>query len=82
MPSVTIDPSTHNRAKPAISPDDLVPISQEKLEELENVFGFKLHADAKALNGEEGGEGRERRREGRMKGRMKWKKKGRVKERR
>jgi len=51
VPVVTIDPSAHNKAKPAISPDDLVPIPEDKLEKLKEEYGFELHADAKALNG-------------------------------
>ena len=51
-PSVTIDPSTHDKARPAMTPDQLVPISEDELEKLKKDFGFQLHADAKKLNGQ------------------------------
>ena len=40
-----------DEAKPAITPDQLVPISKEKLEELKKVFEFVPHMDAQQLNG-------------------------------
>ena len=40
-----------DEAKPAITPDQLVPISKEKLEELKKVFEFVPYMDAKQLNG-------------------------------
>jgi len=50
-PSVVIDPATHDKARPAMTPDQLVPISEEELSKLKKDFGFQLFADAKKLNG-------------------------------
>ena len=46
-----IDKAAHNKAKPAMTPDQLVPIAQDELEGLKKEFGIQLYADAAKLNG-------------------------------
>jgi len=48
---VMIDKAAHNKAKPAMTPDQLVPIAQDELEGLKKEFGIQLYADAAKLNG-------------------------------